>query len=63
MYKRQGLYFPADDEDVPRGLRGVGVRIEDNLAVDPETGAVEVLSANLPTRRDEQEALLGNLRG
>ena len=58
-----GLYFPADDEDVPRGLRGVGVRIEDNLAVDPETGAVEVLSANLPTRRDEQEALLGNLRG
>ena len=58
-----GLYFPVDDEDVPKGLRGVGVRIEDNLAVDPETGAVEVLSRNLPTRRDEQEALLEKLRG
>ena len=57
-----GLYFPVDDEDVPKGLRGVGVRIEDNLAVDPETGALEVLSANLPKRRDEQEALLGTLR-
>ena len=47
---------------MPKGLRGVGVRIEDNLAVDPETGALEVLSANLPKRRDEQEALLGTLR-
>jgi len=41
----------------------VGVRIEDNLAVDPETGEVNVLSANLPVGREEQDALLGKLRG
>lgn len=58
-----GLYFPADDDAVPKGLRGVGVRIEDNLAVDPETGEVNVLSANLPVGREEQDALLGKLRG
>ncbi|MEZ4458586.1 MAG: aminopeptidase P N-terminal domain-containing protein [bacterium] len=34
-----GLYFPAHDESLPAGLRGVGIRIEDDILVtsgDPE---------------------------
>jgi Xaa-Pro aminopeptidase len=34
-----GLYFPADDETVPAALRGIGIRIEDDVHVtggDPE---------------------------
>ncbi|MFG6195246.1 aminopeptidase P family protein [Nonomuraea sp. JJY05] len=41
-----GLYFHAHDRTVPPELRGVGVRIEDDLLVTP-TGA-EVLSDALP---------------
>jgi Xaa-Pro aminopeptidase len=58
-----GLYFPADDLDVPRGLRGIGVRIEDTLAIDPLTARAEVLSAELPVDRKEQEELVRKLRG
>ncbi|MEV1128479.1 aminopeptidase P family protein [Agromyces sp. NPDC049794] len=41
-----GLYFQANDLTVPPELRGIGVRIEDDLLVTP-TGH-EVLSAALP---------------
>ncbi|MGH3712278.1 MAG: aminopeptidase P family protein [Micromonosporaceae bacterium] len=41
-----GLYFHANDLTVPPELRGIGVRIEDNLAVT-RTGA-DVLSGALP---------------
>ena len=40
-----GLYFPHDDVDVPRDLRGVGVRIEDDFVV--ERGRAETLSSRL----------------
>lgn len=41
-----GLYFHAWDETVPPELRGIGVRIEDDVVVTP--GGHEVLSAALP---------------
>jgi Xaa-Pro aminopeptidase len=41
-----GLYFHAHDETVPPELRGIGVRLEDDLLVTPE--GAEVLSAALP---------------
>src|SRR5690606_20780047 len=52
-----GLYFPADDEAVPAGLRGVGIRVEDDVLVT--TAAPEVLSAAAPKRVGELEALVG----
>jgi Xaa-Pro aminopeptidase len=41
-----GLYFHAFDETVPPELRGIGVRIEDDLVVT-ETGA-DIISDALP---------------
>lgn len=41
-----GLYFHAHDLMVPPELRGIGIRIEDDLLVTP--GGSEVLSAELP---------------
>lgn len=51
-----GLYFPVTDE-VPAGLRGVGIRVEDDVLVT--AGAPEVLSAGAPKRVAELEALVG----
>ena len=36
-----GLYFKADDELVPERLRGIGVRIEDDIVIT-ETGCVNL---------------------
>ncbi|NUJ87909.1 M24 family metallopeptidase [Plantibacter sp. MCCC 1A11337] len=51
-----GLYFHANDLTVPPELRGIGVRIEDDLLVTA-TGH-EVLSAALPISADGLEAWL-----
>ena len=40
-----GLYFRHDDLDVPRDLRGIGIRIEDDCVV--QSGACAVLSSAL----------------
>jgi len=48
-----GLYFQPDDETVPENLRGIGVRIEDDIAVT--SGAPENLSASLPSKADAVE--------
>jgi Xaa-Pro aminopeptidase len=49
-----GLYFQLDDETVPAELRGIGVRIEDDVLVTAD--GYEVLSHHMPTQIDEVEA-------
>lgn len=48
-----GLYFHAFDETVPPELRGIGVRIEDDILVTP--GGSEVLSDAMPIDADGLE--------
>ncbi|MFK3982349.1 aminopeptidase P family protein [Micromonospora sp. NPDC050397] len=55
-----GLYFQAEDELVPEELRGIGIRIEDDVLVTP-AGAVN-LSAGLPRQADEVETWLAAQR-
>jgi Xaa-Pro aminopeptidase len=50
-----GLYIPADD-DIPADFRGIGIRIEDDVAVT-DTGH-EVLTAGVPKGVGEIEALM-----
>jgi Xaa-Pro aminopeptidase len=55
-----GLYFQPDDDLVPAELRGIGVRIEDDVLVTPDGGLV--LSAGLPTAPDEVQTWLAEQR-
>ena len=43
-----GLYIPNDD-DIPRALRGMGVRIEDDILITPS--GRQVLSEDAPKTR------------
>lgn len=52
-----GLYVPAD-EDIPLAYRGIGIRIEDDVAVTAE--GHEVLTAGVPKRVAEIEALMAS---
>ncbi|MBV9232635.1 MAG: aminopeptidase P family protein [Candidatus Eremiobacteraeota bacterium] len=54
-----GLYFQPDDASVPEELRGIGVRIEDDVAVT-ERGC-EVLSADIPSSATDVEAWIAAL--
>ena len=54
-----GLYFHPDDLLAPERLRGIGVRIEDDVLIT-ETGC-EVLSKGIPTQADEVEAWMSKL--
>jgi Xaa-Pro aminopeptidase len=55
-----GLYFPPGDELVPAELRGIGVRIEDDVLVTADSR--RNLSAGLPRTSDQVEAWLATQR-
>ncbi|GAB4006265.1 aminopeptidase P family protein [Glycomyces albus] len=55
-----GLYFQANDELVPAELRGVGIRIEDDVRVTAD--GCQNLSEALPRGADEVEAWLAEQR-
>ncbi len=55
-----GLYFQANDELVPEELRGIGIRIEDDVRVTAE--GCENLSAALPRSADDVEQWLAAQR-
>jgi len=54
-----GAYFKSSDLAVPEELRGIGVRIEDDIAIT-ETGC-EILSDKLPREADDVEAWMAGL--
>ncbi|QEV99646.1 aminopeptidase P family protein [Microbacterium caowuchunii] len=54
-----GLYFQADDMTVPEELRGIGVRIEDDVLMTAD-GPVN-LSAAIPRTADEVEEWMARL--
>jgi Xaa-Pro aminopeptidase len=50
-----GLYLPEDDETIPDGFRGIGVRIEDDVLIT--SGAPENLTLMCPKKTDELEEI------
>jgi len=50
-----GLYIAADAPDVPAEYRGIGVRIEDDVAIT--AGAPDVLTASCPKHPDALAAI------
>ncbi|MFP5219688.1 MAG: aminopeptidase P family protein [Actinomycetes bacterium] len=59
-----GLYFQPDDLTVPEDLRGIGVRIEDDVVITGPDDPVghRNLSAALPRHPDDVEAWMASLR-
>src|SRR5699024_6848975 len=55
-----GLYFKADDLLVPEELRGIGVRIEDDVLVTE--GGYDNLSGFLPRTSRDVEAWIARVR-
>ena len=55
-----GLYFKSTDLLVPEELRGIGVRIEDDILITE--GACEILSDHLPREASEVEKWMARLR-
>ena len=53
-----GIYISPDNQDVPASFRGIGIRIEDDVAVTDD--GHEVLTAALPKDPGEIEALVGS---
>jgi Xaa-Pro aminopeptidase len=51
-----GLYIPASAEGAPPGLRGTGIRIEDDVVITPSGG--DVITGALPAAADDVAALV-----
>jgi len=56
MTVEPGIYIAPDNEAVEERWRGIGIRIEDNVAVTPDS--LEVLTSGAPRTVDEIEALM-----
>ncbi|GII06763.1 Xaa-Pro aminopeptidase 1 [Planomonospora parontospora subsp. parontospora] len=56
-----GLYLQRDDLTLPPELRGIGVRIEDDLVVTAD--GARLMSAGLPRHPDEVESWMAGLAG
>ncbi|MCD4525211.1 aminopeptidase P family protein [Nocardioides sp. cx-173] len=56
-----GLYFQEDDLLVPEELRGIGIRIEDDVLVTDD--GAQNLSESLPRTAADVEEWMGSLRG
>jgi Xaa-Pro aminopeptidase len=56
-----GLYFQANDELVPEELRGIGIRIEDDVLITAD--GTRNLSSSLPRSADDVEAWFAEHRG
>ena len=52
-----GIYIAADNQEVEERWRGIGIRIEDDVAVT--TSGSEVLTADIPKEIDDVEAACG----
>lgn len=55
-----GLYIPADDASAPEELRGIGIRIEDNIVVT--SNGCDNLTSSAPKEVAEMEAMIGKAR-
>lgn len=51
-----GIYIAADDDQAPEGLRGIGIRLEDDVLVT-QSGAA-VLTGALPIQAEDVERLM-----
>lgn len=51
-----GIYVHADNKKVPKAWRGIGIRIEDDVAIRKD--GPDVLTADVPKTADEIEALM-----
>ena len=58
MTVEPGLYVAPDDEKAPKRLRGIGIRIEDDVLVTK--AGREVLTAAAPKSIDEIESIVGS---
>ncbi len=58
MTVEPGLYVPKTDSRAPQALRGLGIRIEDDVLVTKE--GHEILTSDVPKQPDEIEQLMAS---